>query len=73
MTPEGRLIKPIDETAIDQGYDSDGLRAPWEGSEELSLDGPELEESPLPFGSSASLPREPSPENVAEKVSPWMK
>jgi hypothetical protein len=44
MTPEGRLIKPIDETAIDQGYDSDGLRAPWEGSEELSLDGPELED-----------------------------
>ena len=67
MTPEGRLIKPIDETAIDQGYDSDGLRAPWEGAEEVSLDDPELEESPLPFGSSASLPREPSPENVAEK------
>ena len=29
-TPESRVIKPVDEAAIDEGYDSEGLRAPWE-------------------------------------------
>ena len=32
ISPEGRVLKPIDEDAIDQGYDSDGLRAPLEES-----------------------------------------
>ena len=47
-TPEGRVIKPIDEDVIDQGYDSDGLRAPWEVNEKEDLDGPLEEEDPLP-------------------------
>ena len=47
-TPEGRVIKPIDEDVIDQGYDSDGLRAPWDVNEKEDLDGPLEEEDPLP-------------------------
>ena len=47
-TPGGRVIKPIDEDVIDQGYDSDGLRAPWDVNEKEDLDGPLEEEDPLP-------------------------
>ena len=53
-TPEVRVVRPTDESAIDQGYDSDGLRAPWEGSKELNFDGPEVEEQPLPCGPPSS-------------------
>ena len=68
MSPEGRVLKPIDEDAIDQGYDSDGLRAPWEEGVDEIFDGPEEEEMPLPFGPEASSPVEPIAENVAEKT-----
>ena len=67
-SPQRRVIKPIDETAIDKGYDSDGLRPPWEDGEELNFDGPDVQEEPLPFGSPPSSPRVTSPQNVAEKM-----
>ena len=66
-TPEGRAMVPIDERAIDDGYDSDGQRAPWEEGKSTNLDGPEEEEEPLPFGPGASLSVEPIAKNVAEK------
>ena len=55
-TPEGRQIIVINEDEIEQGYDSDGLRAPWEDNEDLIFDGPEENESPLPFGPEPPLP-----------------
>ena len=68
LTPEGRLILPIDEEAIDQGYDSDGCRAPWEGKDEEILNAVELEEDPLPTAPPPSLPLEVTPEIFAEKM-----
>ena len=68
MTPEGRLIKPIDEEAIDQGYDSDGGHAPWQDTEEVDPNAAELEEDSLPVGIQPSLAVASSAENVAEKM-----
>ncbi len=67
-TPEGRLLKPIDEKAIDEGYDSDRLRAPWEETDPLDAEGPEQEEASLPFGSSSLVSLETPAENDAEKI-----
>ena len=67
MTPEGRAVKAIDESAIDAGYDSNGLRGPWEGANSDNFEGSEEEELPLPFGPGPSLPVEPLAKNVAEK------
>ena len=67
-TPEGRVLKPIDEDEIDNGYDSDGLRAPWEESLEEIFDGPEDEEDPLPFGPEPSSSVIPIAENDAQKI-----
>ena len=66
-TPEGRALKPIDEAAINEGYDSDGLRAPWEEDNKVTFDDPEKEEAPLPFGPSPFPPVEPLPQFVAPK------
>ena len=66
-TPESLVIKPVDEAAIDEGYDSEGLRAPWEEAEVLDLDGPELDEAPLPVGLPPLPPVVGTPQNVAEK------
>ena len=66
-TPESRMIKPIDEAAIDEGYDSEGLRAPWEEAEALDFNGPELDEAPLPVGLPPSSPVVGAAQNVAEK------
>ena len=68
-TPEGRLVEPINEEAIDNGYDSDGLQAPWVGNQLQSPDQIEAEEEALPFGSPPSLPAEAPLENFAEKIS----
>ena len=51
MTPDGRLIKPIDEEGIDQGYDSDGGHAPWQDVEDVDPNAPELDEDSLPVQS----------------------
>ena len=61
------MIKPIDEDVIDQGYDSDGLRAPWEMNEKEDLDGPLEEEDPLPFGIAPLPPVVPIAESFAQK------
>ena len=66
-TPEGRVLKPIDEAAIDEGYDSDGLRAPWEDDNKVIFDAPEEEEAPLPFGPSPFPSVEPLPKIDAPK------
>ena len=72
VKPEGSVVVPIDEELIDDGYDSDGLRAPWEGLEENSFDGLEEEETPLPI-SPEMIPTEmPIAENVAEKILPMI-
>jgi len=55
MTPEGRLIKQIDEEGIDQGYDSDGGHAPWQDVEDVDPNAPELDEDSLPVGIRPSL------------------
>ena len=34
-TPEQHAVRPINEAAFDQGYDSEGLQAPWEEAKEL--------------------------------------
>ena len=67
-SPQRRMIEPVDENAIDKGYDANGLRAFWEDGEELKFDGPDVQEEPLPFGSPPSSPREPSPQIDAEKM-----
>ena len=67
-TPEGRLVEPINEEAIDNGYDSDGLQAPWVGNQLQSPDQIEAEEEALPFGSPPSLPAEAPLENFAQKI-----
>ena len=67
MTPEGRAVKAIDESAIDAGHDSNGLRAPWEGANSDNFEGSEEEELPLPFGPGASSPVEALAKNVEEK------
>jgi hypothetical protein len=51
LSPEGRLLKLIDEKAIDEGYDSDRLCAPWEDTDQLDAEGLEQEEASLPLGS----------------------
>ena len=68
MSPQSRLLKPIDEAAMEEGYDSEGLRAPWEEADELDFEGPELNEISLPFGPSPSSPGVGALENVAEKI-----
>ena len=70
-SPQRRVIEPVDENAIDKGYDSDGLRAPWEDGEDLNFDGPDAQEEPLPFGSPPSSAGELSPQIDAEKFAPW--
>jgi hypothetical protein len=67
-TPEQRDVKPIDEAAFDQGYDSEGLQAPWEEAEELDFDGPEFDEDPLPFGVSPVSSTEPNCQNITEDI-----
>ena len=70
VTPEGRVVKPIDEAAIDEGYDSEGLPAPWEGIGEEIFDGPEEVEAPLPIGQDTVPPAEAIAKNVAQKILP---
>ena len=67
-TPEGRVIVAINEDAIDQGYDSDGNHAPWQDVKKEFIDGVEMEEASLPFGPEPSLPVEPTPEIVVQKI-----
>jgi hypothetical protein len=67
-TPKGRLLKLIDEKANDEGYDSDGLCAPWEDTDPLDAKGPEQEEASLSFGSSSLVPAETPVENDVEKI-----
>ena len=67
-TPEVRVIRQTDEAANDDGYDSEGLRAPWEGCQELDFDGAEAMEESLPVGPPPSLPPLPSPENFAQNT-----
>ena len=55
-TPPQRVIAPVNEDLIEQGYDSEGLRPPWEEAEELDFDGPELNEEPLPPPVSPPVP-----------------
>ena len=67
-TPEGRVIQAINEDQIDQGYDSDGQRPPWEGCEGVIFDGPEEEEEPLPLEAEPSLPEGGIAESFAENT-----
>ena len=66
-TPEIRVIRSTDEEANDNGYDSDGLRAPWEESLPLDFDGSEAAEEHLPVAPPPVMAAEPSPEFDAEK------
>jgi len=68
MTPEGRLIKPIDEEGIDQGYDSDDGHAPWQDVEDVDPNALELDEDSLPVGIQPSLAVASVPLNTAEKI-----
>ena len=68
VTPESRVLKPLDEGAMEEGYDSEGLRGPWEEGEVVDFDGPELQESPLPTGASPFLPVVPPQEFSVEKI-----
>ena len=67
-TPQARLVKAIDETAFENGYDSEGQRGPWEESQGIEFDDLELNEDDLPIGSPPSWVAVPSPENVAQKL-----
>ena len=66
-TPEIRVIKHTNEEANENGYDSDGLRAPWEEGIELDFDGPEVQEAPLPIEPPPVLPEVHLPKIIAEK------
>ena len=66
-TSEGRVLKSISKDEINQGYDFDGLRVSWEDNEDLIFDGPEENESPLPFGPESSLPVDVIAEYITER------
>jgi len=68
MTPEGRLIKPIEEEGIGQGYDSDGGHAPWQDVEDVDPNAPELDENFLPVGIPPSLADGSVPLNPVERI-----
>ena len=63
-TPEVRVVAPIDNEAIEEGYDSDGLRAPWEGVDEVDGDGSDLQEESLPIGAPPLSPEGPLQQNA---------
>ena len=67
-TPEQRQLIDVDGMDIEDGYDSDGLQAPWEGSKLAIFDLREAEESPLPFGPPPVSSEVPPVQNVAEKI-----
>jgi len=67
-TPEGRLIKAIDEEGIDQGYDSDGGHAPWQDVEDVDPNAPELDEDSLPVNIRPSLAADSVPLNSKENI-----
>jgi hypothetical protein len=67
-TPEQHAVRPIDEAASDQGYDSEGLQAPWEEAKELDFDGLELDENPLPFTASPVSSTGPNCQNITEDI-----
>ena len=66
-SPEVRVISTTDETANDEGYDSDGLRAPWEDCEEVDFDGLDAVCMTLPSRAPSVPPQAASPENITEK------
>ena len=65
--PEGRVINPINEEAINQGCDYNGQRAPWEVNEKEDVDGPIEEEDSLPSGIAPIPPVVPITKIVAPK------
>jgi hypothetical protein len=67
-SPEGRVLIPINEIAIDDGYNLNSLCTPWEGIEPIELDGPDQEEDPLPFGSAPLAAVETPAEFDTEKI-----
>ena len=69
-TPPQRLVSSVDDALFLEGYDSDGLRAPWEEVEGLDIDDPNLDEEPLGIGSPHVSPPEADRQNVAENFTP---
>ena len=69
-TPEVRVIGPTDELANDDGFDSDGLRAPWEDSPELDFDGLEAMEETLSVGPPQSVLASPLLKMSRKKCAP---
>jgi hypothetical protein len=67
-TPEQRAVRPINEAAFYQGYDSEGLQAPWEEAKELDFDGLELDEDLLPFAVSPVSSTGPNFQNITEDI-----
>ena len=68
MTPEHRRILDLDDDALEEGYDSDGLCPPSVGCNVPIIDEHQADEEPLPFGPPPVSPEGPSEENVAEKT-----
>ena len=68
MTPEHRQIFDLDDAALEEGYDSDGLCPPLLGPQVQLIDERQADEEPLPFGPPAVSVEVPIAENVAEKI-----
>ena len=67
-TPPQRVITPVDDDLLEEGYDTDGLRPPWEEAEVLDFDGPEVNEEPLRVGPPPISPQVPDRQNFAENL-----
>ena len=60
-TPEQRQLVDIDGIDIEDGYDSDGLQAPWEGSKLAAFDLREAEESSSLWSTTSFIRGTPCP------------
>ena len=65
-TPEQRTFSKMTEQDFQMGYDSDGLRGPWEESKGVMFDALTIEEDPLPCGAPPVVPEEPEGPVVPE-------
>ena len=67
-TPEQRVFTSVDTEVTDQGYDSDGLRPPWEESQVANFVVTDLEEDALPCAPPPVSSVTPVAENVAQNL-----
>ena len=68
LTPEHRQSLDLDDAALEEGYDSDGLCPPQLGPQVPLVDERQADKEPLPFGPPAVSVEVPVGETVAGKI-----